>query len=140
MKQVVVAIIQRPEDGKYLLVSSKKDWGEFTGFLYPPGGEIEPGETKQQAVRREVKEELNLDIEPEREIAQTPGDVEQITYWWKCRVAAGQEPRIMEPDKLGEAGWFSRAEMKVRNVWPATEAFFRTYIDGPGVGLEGGIT
>jgi len=43
----------------------------------------------------------------------------------------------MEPDKLGEMGWFSRDEMRERKVWPATEAFFRDYIDRPGVGSEG---
>ena len=51
-----MAIIQRPEDGKYLLVSSKNDWGKFTGYLYPPGGKIEDGETKETALKRELRE------------------------------------------------------------------------------------
>lgn len=134
MKQVVVAVIRRPEDGKYLLVSSKRDWGEFTGYLYPPGGKIENDETKEAALKRELREELSLDVEPLREIAETPGDVEQVTYWWECRVKPGREMIIS--DELREVGFFSREEMQQRNVWPATEAFFREYIDKPGTQRE----
>lgn len=134
MKQVVVAVIRRPEDGKYLLVSSKKEWGEFTGYLYPPGGKIEDDETKEAALKRELREELSLDVEPLREIAETPGDVEQVTYWWECRVKPGQEMIIS--DELSEVGFFSREEMQERNLWPATETFFREYIDKPGTKRE----
>ncbi len=33
-----------------------------------PGGKIEPGETKLQAIKREIKEEFNMDIEPVKEL------------------------------------------------------------------------
>ncbi len=127
MKRVAVAVIQHPENGRFLLVSSTSAYGEFTGFLYPPGGKIEEGETKQDALRRELREELGLEIEPIREIAETPGDVEgQITYWWECRVISGE---LKKSEELDNAGWFLREEMRELNIWPATEAFFKEYID-----------
>ena len=133
MKKVAVAIIKNPEN-KYLLVSSSKDYGDFTGFLYPPGGEMEEGEEIEDALRRELEEELNLKIEPIREIAQTPGDIEgQETYWWECRVVSG---KIRTSDEIARVGYFSRKEMKSLPVWPATEAFFRDNIDIPGIDKE----
>lgn len=57
--RVVAAIIER-EDG-YIFATQRgygtyKDWWEF------PGGKIDPGETPEQALVREIKEELDTDI------------------------------------------------------------------------------
>lgn len=46
--------------GKVLLVRSYK----WRGLLSVPGGHIEVGETAEEAVRREVKEEVGLDVKP----------------------------------------------------------------------------
>lgn len=44
MSRVVIGIVKRetPELA-WLLMSSKKDFGEFTGYYYPPGGHVEDG-------------------------------------------------------------------------------------------------
>lgn len=55
---VVAALIVR--DGKVLIAQRKG--GAFNGGWEFPGGKIEPNETPQQALKREIKEELNLDI------------------------------------------------------------------------------
>jgi len=55
MKQVVVGIISRIRAGgaeEFLLVNSKKDFGKYTGFYYPPGGHVEDGENIEQALIR----------------------------------------------------------------------------------------
>ena len=51
-------MIVNPE-GKVLLVKSHKWFDNYT----LPGGHIEIGETMQQALKREVKEEVGLDVE-----------------------------------------------------------------------------
>ena len=55
---VVAAIIKK--DNKIL--ATQRGYGEFEGFWEFPGGKIEDGETKEEALVREIKEELNADI------------------------------------------------------------------------------
>ena len=55
---VVAAIIKK--DNKIL--ATQRGYGEFEGLWEFPGGKIEDGETKEEALVREIKEELNTDI------------------------------------------------------------------------------
>jgi len=50
------------ENEKLLLVTRKKD--PFKGFLTFPGGKVDEGEKVEDAVKRELREETSLDIEP----------------------------------------------------------------------------
>jgi 8-oxo-dGTP pyrophosphatase MutT (NUDIX family) len=132
MKKVVVGIISRTNANReveYLLVSSKKRFGDFSGSFYPPGGHVKEGETKKEALKRELKEELNIDIEPVKEIAETSGDVDgQITYWWLCNITGGHLK--INKKELYEAQFFSQNVMKSLKLWPATKAFFDKYLFG----------
>lgn len=56
--EVVAAIIQ--EDDKFL--ATQRGYGEFKGLWEFPGGKIDSGETREEALIREIKEELNSDI------------------------------------------------------------------------------
>lgn len=58
----VNAIVAKGE--KILLVKSKNE--PFKGFWGLPGGFVEYGETVEEAVKREVKEEIGLTVEPEK--------------------------------------------------------------------------
>ena len=57
---VVDAIVEK--DYKLLLVRRKKD--PFKGCLSFPGGKVDEGEKVEDAVKRELSEETNLNIEP----------------------------------------------------------------------------
>src|SRR3972149_8749414 len=89
MTKVAVGIVKHPEKEKYLLVRSTRDFGEYTGYYYPPGGHV-GDESIPDALRREFREELSLEISPVRQIAETEGDVKgQTTFWWECEVVGG---------------------------------------------------
>ena len=60
-KFVASALLER--SGSYLFIKQVKPGGAYPGTLHIPGGGIEPGETPLEAVRREVREEVGLDIE-----------------------------------------------------------------------------
>ena len=57
--KVVAAVIR---DGEKVFATAR-GYGEFKGQWEFPGGKIEEGESPQQALRREIKEELDADIE-----------------------------------------------------------------------------
>ena len=56
--EVVAAVIK---DGDKIFVT-RRDYGDFENMWEFPGGKIEAGETKETALIREIKEELELDI------------------------------------------------------------------------------
>ena len=62
---VVAAIIQK--DGKYF--ATQRGYGEYKDGWEFPGGKIEQGETPEQALVREIREELNTTIKAEGERA-----------------------------------------------------------------------
>ena len=59
-KQIGVAVIIDRE-GK-ILIDRRKSEGEMGGLWEFPGGKIEPGETIEECIQREIKEELDLNI------------------------------------------------------------------------------
>ena len=60
MKNIeVVAAIIRDEDE---FLATKRGYGEFRGLWEFPGGKMDAGETRHEALLREIREELNCDI------------------------------------------------------------------------------
>lgn len=56
----VVAAVIRNQDKVF---ATARGYGDYKGQWEFPGGKIEPGETSQKALIREIKEELDTDIE-----------------------------------------------------------------------------
>lgn len=57
--EVVAAIIRRGNE----IFATQRGYGEFKDWWEFPGGKIEPGESPQQALVREIREELDATIE-----------------------------------------------------------------------------
>ena len=56
--RVVAAIIQRGST----ILATERGYGDFAGGWEFPGGKIEPGETCEEALKREIREELEAEI------------------------------------------------------------------------------
>ena len=85
---VVAAIIKK--DNKVFI--AERGYGEFKGKWEFPGGKIEPGETGEEAIVREIKEELKSDIEVEQffyEINDKHEDRDFNVKFYICRLVKG---------------------------------------------------
>ena len=60
--KVVAAVICDSLQAKSRIFATARGYGEFKGMWEFPGGKIEPGETSQQALVREIREELATEI------------------------------------------------------------------------------
>ena len=79
---VVGAIIVR---GKTIL-ATERGYGEFEGWWEFPGGKVETGETPEEALVREISEELNAAIEVNRYLCTAEYDYPTFHLSMRCYV------------------------------------------------------
>ena len=87
--EVVAAIIQR--DGAYF--ATQRGYGEFDGMWEFPGGKIEPSESREVALKREIQEELGVDIAIEELLCTTEYDYPSFhltMHCYLCSIASGE--------------------------------------------------
>ena len=77
---VVAAVIRK--DNK--IFATQRGYGDYKDWWEFPGGKIEEGETPQQALKREIKEELLADIEVRDYIASVEYDYPKFHLSMDC--------------------------------------------------------
>ena len=120
--EVVGAIIK---DGERFLVGQRAAHKSQGGLWEFMGGKIEPGETPEQALARECREELNLEIENERIIDSVVHEYPEKTIRLtliECTPRAGSIPH---PNEHQEIRWVTREEMDVLDFAPADRDLIR---------------
>jgi 8-oxo-dGTP diphosphatase len=105
-KAVVVAILVN--DGHVLLVRRRAPEGNLAWQF--PGGAVEPSETEDQAIEREVLEEVGLKCHARRKLGErVHPDTGRTVAYWRCEpLTLGNE--IVDTDELTECRWVSPPE------------------------------
>lgn len=111
---IAVFVAAFNEEGKILLLK-RSNTGYMDGYYDMPSGHLEPGESLEEAAKRELSEETTLTTSSEElELFHTYLDYESgSVYFGAMFKAAGFEgqPVVAEPDKCEEIGWFSLDEL-----------------------------
>ena len=113
MKRVDVTyvLLFDEENKKVLLVKNK---GKDLSYYTLPGGAVEPGETLEEAAKREVKEETGLDVELDGIFSVNEAFFEDrghhaIFFVFRGRIIGG-EIAILMPDEIEEVTWMDAEE------------------------------
>lgn len=108
MIAVVAALIVR--DGK-LMIAQRPDGKHMAGKWEFPGGKIERGETPEQALERELLEELGVKTETGRiyhAIHHTYPDKDVLLLFYRSRIVEGEPKPIEEADLR----WIGERELR----------------------------
>ena len=116
MKQIkVVAAIIKNEDK---ILATKRGYGEFINMWEFPGGKIEPGETKKQALVREIKEELNIEISVDNFALDIEYQYPNFYLFMSCFMCSIKEGSI-ELLEHNDGKWITKEELNTLNWLPA---------------------
>ena len=108
---VVAAIIYN--DGAYF--ATQRGYGDFEGMWEFPGGKIEPGESRESALKREIHEELGIDITINKFLCTTDYDYPSFhltMHCYLCSIVSGEielrehkSARWLTVDMLDSVEW-----------------------------------
>ena len=125
--EVVAAIIV--EKDKVLV--TQRGYGEFKDGWEFPGGKVELGETLEGALKREIKEELDIGIEIDTYIDTVEYDYPQFhltMHCYKCRILDGQlmlkeheASKWVSQDELNEIDWLAADRIVVERMRKRTK-------------------
>jgi NAD+ diphosphatase len=108
---VVIMLVKRfdPDSGAPVcLLARQKKW--MPGLVSALAGFVEPGETVEEAVRREVLEETGLNVTGLRYQASQPWPF-PTSLMLGFRADVGNEPLAFDREELEDARWFRRDEI-----------------------------
>lgn len=103
-----IAVIVR-DDGAVLAIERSSTVRAPGRYCFPGGG-IEEGESEEEAVRRELREELAVDVEPVRRLWQSTTQSGVLLNWWLAKTS---DIPIANPDEVARWFWSSLDELAV---------------------------
>ena len=120
--RVVAAVIE----SDHKIFATQRGYGEFKGGWEFPGGKIEPGEMPQQALVREIEEELDTEIEVGELIDTVEYDYPSFhlsmdCFW--CKIVKGnlvlleaEASKWLAKDELYSVEWLPADEGLIKKI------------------------
>jgi 8-oxo-dGTP diphosphatase len=116
--RVVAAVIE--QDGRYL-ITQRRSTGLLPDLWEFPGGKVEPGEADDEALAREMRERLNVDVDVGQMISFVSHPYEHYTvdlYLYECKLLTNKLVRKAVKDFC----WISSSQFDDYTFTPADEA------------------
>lgn len=123
----VFSLIKNSTGNKFLFqknIPNEKRCSDYGNIWAMPGGTIEFGETIEDALKREIKEETNLNIEIEKFLGYKnyiKDDRHWISFHFLTQ-SLSDDFKINELDKIAEMRWFSIDEIP-ENISPFSKEY-----------------
>ncbi|MER5214846.1 NUDIX domain-containing protein [Streptomyces sp. NPDC002838] len=120
-REAIVAVVQR--DGRVLVIQ-RGPLARMPGFWAPLSGKLEPGESQEEALVREVREEVGLRVSPVAKVweSQTEDGTFRL-HWWTARPEEGEV--VMHPGEVSGTRWVTPKEFsQLQPVFPTDRVFF----------------
>jgi len=116
-------------DGDRVLAAQRGPGRSQAGLWEFPGGKIEPGETPEAALVREIREELGVDVAVGAQVGRVEHDygTRRIALTvFSCRIAGG----TLTPTEHSELRWMPRAELGALKWAPADAPIMEQLVVG----------
>lgn len=117
---VVAAVVERDD---CFLVTRRQAGVHLAGLWEFPGGKVAAGESHEDALRREMQEELGIDVEVRAVVscaAHAYDDRHVTLHFYRCDLAGTPSPLLGQ-----EMRWVPRAELASLGFPPADEELIR---------------
>ncbi|MEU0246403.1 NUDIX domain-containing protein [Streptomyces sp. NPDC006235] len=120
-RQAIVAVLRR---GDRVLAIRRGPRVARPGYWQPLSGKLEPGETQEQAVVREVREEVGLTVVPLAKVWESETDDRLFRlHWWTARADTGEV--VPDPGEVAETRWVTPEEfLTLDPVFDGDREFF----------------
>jgi len=122
--KAVGAFIQ-DNDGNFLLIQRPDDCSYCPKQWEVPGGKMDPGETPEQAVVREVKEETGLTVKPKNVICEVEFEAKGkklIMQYWIAEMVGG-DIRLSQEHQACQ--WLSISDFGTKELKPALDGMWK---------------
>lgn len=123
MKRIAAASVALLRDGRFLLV--RRGRGAARGQYAFPGGRCEPGESAEDAARRELAEETGLVAGRLTLLRRIGIEAEDIVYELDVFLAHEAAGKAVAGDDAESLGWFTIGEMERLAITSSTLEFAR---------------
>ena len=113
--EVVAGVIT--DGGRFF--ATQRGYGDYKDGWEFPGGKVEPGESPEQALVRELKEELAVEVKVGEQICTVEYDYPKFhltMHCFFCTLPAGCRPTLLEHEA---ARWLDRESLGSVNWLPA---------------------
>lgn len=119
MKQIEVVAAVLVRQGKFL--ATQRGYGEFRGYWEFPGGKIETGESREEALQREIREELETEICVGEHLITVDYDYSSFHLTMHCFLCSLLSESLVLKEHEN-ALWLSLDELSTVTWLPADEA------------------
>ena len=125
--EVVAAIIRKGDR----IFATQRGYGEWKDFWEFPGGKVEPGETPEEALKREIREELSTEIGVEGFLCTVEYDYPKFHLTMHCYLCSlltealhlneHEAARWLDKDELNGVEWLPADKDVVRSLKEAAD-------------------